>query len=265
MSLRRRFLREVAAAGLPASPGPANAVTVSRIPALPEPAQRYLRFMGIEGRPPDWSFRLGFTGRFRTNPRQSWMACEAWQYNSRPALARIFHIRIRFAGLFPVIGRDTYLHGRGRMLIRLLDLFPIEDGLGEEYDIGEMVTYLNDAVLIAPSMLLAPEVAWASVDDTSFDVKLTDQGRTVTARVILDENGAPQEFRTTDRFCYDPDHPKHLMRMRWSTPVSGWQSIDGRLLPTGAQAIWHLPEGPFVYADFRPIPGSLAFNVPPGL
>ncbi len=33
--------------------------------------------------------------------------------------------------------------------IRLLDLITVEDATGAEYDIGELVTYLNDAVLIA--------------------------------------------------------------------------------------------------------------------
>ena len=265
MSMYNRFLREVASAGLPAEPGQVEVVTSSQLAALPDPAQRYLRFMRVEGQPQDWSFRLGFTGRFRTKPQHSWMKCEAWQYNSRVALARIFHIRIRMAGLLPVTGRDTYVRGRGRMLIRLLDLFTIGDGTGEEYDIGELVTYLNDAVLIAPSMLLAPEVSWSSVDASSFDVRVTDHGRAVTARVTVDAAGAPTDFSTTDRFCYNPDEPKSLMRARWTTPIAGWEVVDGRPRPTGAQAVWHLPSGPFAYADFRLIPGSLVFNVRPGI
>ena len=220
--------------------------------------------MRVVGRPQDWSFRLGFTGRFRTKPQQPWMKCEAWQYNNRLALARVFHIRIRLGGVAPVIGRDTYVQGRGRMLIKLLDLFTIADGTGDEYDIGEMATYLNDAVLIAPSMLLVPEISWTPADASSFDVSLTADGRTVTARVTVDERGAPRDFSTMDRFCYDPDNPKQLIRARWTTPIAGWEAVDGLPLPTSAQAVWHLPQGPFAYAAFRLIPGSLAFNVRPG-
>lgn len=262
--MRTRFLKEVARAGLPVGSGPVEPVSDAELTALPEPVGRYLRFMGVVGRPRDWSFRLGFTGRFRIRPNQGWMATEAWQYNNRLAVARIFHIKIRFGGLVPVVGRDTYLEGRGRMLIRMLDLFTIEDAAGVEYDDGELVTYLNDAVLIAPSMLLVPEVTWSPVDAGSFDVTLADRGHIVTARVAVDERGAPREFSTTDRFCADPDNPKRLLRARWTTPVAGWAVVDGRPLPTGAQAVWLLPRGPFTYADFRPVPGSLAFNLPAG-
>jgi uncharacterized protein DUF6544 len=192
------------------------------------------------------------------------MGCRTWQYNHRLAVARIFLIRIRFGGVIPVVGWDTYLNGRGRLRIRPLGLITIEDAAGPEYDLGELVTYLNDAVLIAPSMLLIPEVSWIPVGADSFDVALTDHGRTVTGRVVVDDQGAPTEFTTSDRFCADPDHPRRLMRARWTTPVTGWDVIDGRPLPVRGQATWQLPQGPFTYADFRPVPGSLAFNVSPG-
>jgi hypothetical protein len=77
LSLHERFLREAASIGLPKGPGPVVTVAPSQIDALPEPARRYFRFMGVVGRPQDWSFRLGFTGRFRTKPQQRWMKCEA--------------------------------------------------------------------------------------------------------------------------------------------------------------------------------------------
>jgi hypothetical protein len=263
MTLYASFCREIAAMGLPVAPAPGEVVDASQIASLPEAAQRFPQFMGVLGRTRDWSFRLGLRGRFRTKPDKPWLPCEAWQYNNRIAVARIFHIRVRFAGLVPVIARDTYRDGRGRMLIRLLDLVTVGDGLGEEYNIGELVTYLNDAVMICPTMLLIPEISWGAVDDESFDVSLTDQGRTVRARVLVGPNGAPKDFSTIDRFCADPANPRKLVRARWTTPISGWQTIGGRSLPTRGLAVWHLPDGPFPYADFALIPESAAFNVAP--
>jgi hypothetical protein len=265
--MRSKFMRELAALGLPRSPGPGinlAPITEVDLEPLPEVAQRYLHFMSVVGRPRDWSFRLAFSGRFRRSRDEAWMKCAAWQYNSRLAVARIFFIRIRFGGLVPVLARDTYSQGRGRMLIRPLDLFTVGDGTGEEYAIGELVTYLNDGIFIAPSMLLVPEVRWSPVDATSFDVALTDHGRTVTARVFVDERAAPVNFETTDRFYSDPRDARKTTRCRWSTPVEGWRELDGRRLWTRGQAIWHMPEGELAYADFTPVPGTLAFNVAPG-
>ncbi len=264
MDLRAQFLREIAKTRLAVDPGPAAPVTPADLEPLPEPARRYLRFMGAVGRPRDWSFRIGFDGFFRLRPHQRFSACEAWSYANRLSLARFFRIRMRLGRIVPMTGRDSYVDGQGRMLIRLADLLTVENGTGAAYDSSELVSYLNDAVLIAPSMLLVPDVAWTAVDGRSFGVAITDHGCTIGGRVMVDERGAPIEFTTTDRYYTDPDDPAKVQRTRWTTPVEGWEVIDGRAIFRRAEARWHLPQGLFTYADLRPIPGSLAFNMRPG-
>ena len=188
------------------------------------------------------------------------MPCEAWQYNSRPGVARVFHMRIEAVGLVPMLGRDSYLSGRGQMLGRLLGLVTVAHGSGPEYDAGELVTFLNDAVIFAPSMLLRLPVSWSAAGDRSFDVTLADSGHRVTARVSLDERDAVCDFSTDDRYR---DAPGGLARARWSTPVQGWREVDSRRLPSSGSAIWHLPNGPLPYAKFTFGPGDISYNVAP--
>jgi hypothetical protein len=45
--------------------------------------------------------------------------------------------------------------------------------------------------------------------------------------------------------------------------VRGWRRVKGRWLPSAGAAIWHLPEGPFRYAEFRFAPGAIRYNVAP--
>lgn len=262
--MRARFLREVAKAGLPSGPGPAEPVTAAELAGLPAAARRYLGFMGIAGRPRDWSFRAGLDGRFRTKPDRHLRPCTVWQYTSRLAVARFFHIRMRYGGIVPLVGRDLYRAGEGHVSLRLLDLVTIENGRGAEYDANALVGYLNDAVLIAPSMLLVPEITWSAVDGESFDVAISHRGRSVSARVMIDERGAPADFSTMDRSCYDPEERGSLVRTRWTTQVTGWEMIAGRRLPTRTEATWHLPQGRFAYSELRVVPETIAFNVAPG-
>jgi uncharacterized protein DUF6544 len=262
--LHRTFSRELAALGLEADGRPGAVVTDADLAPLPPAVQRYLRFMRVAGRPRDTSLRMHLRGRFRPSAARGWLACEAWQYDSQRDVARIFHMKLRMFGV-PVYGRDVYVGGHGRMLIRPLDLFTVQDAKGPEYDVGELVTYLNDAILFAPSMLLAPGTSWAGVDDASFDVTIGDRGLTARARVFLDARGAPVDFETTDRFTEDPfTKGRPLVRGRWRTPVEGYAVVDGRPLPTAGRAVWHLPQGEFPYAEFTFRPGDVAFNVAPG-
>ena len=253
MSLRsaglyRRLAADVSALELPAAPAGPDPVAEGQLDGLPAAAQRYLRFMGAVGRPADWSFLAYATGKFRMRPHLPWMRCQAWQYNNSPSVTRLFHMRIDAAGVLPMTGRDAYVRGRWQLLATLAGLVRLADSAGPQTDLSELVTYLNDAVLWAPSMLLVPAVRWAPAGDRSFVVTLDDSGHQVTARVFLDERGAPVNFSTEDRWA---DLPGGLARMRWSTPVRGWTQVNGRWQATRGAAIWHMPEGPFCYAMFR--------------
>lgn len=261
ISLDRAYRHDLREAGLavPHPPTRGEVMIDADLSRLPPAVRRYMHFMGVTGRQRDWSFRAEFLGRFRRTPTESWMPCRALQYNTRLGIARIFTMRVVFARVLPMIGHDTYVRGTGRMVGRLLGLFKVVDGEGAEFDIGELTTYLNDAVLLAPSMLLGPETNWTGVDDHTFDVALTDLGRTVTARVVIDDRGALRDFVTCDRYAALPGG---LVQARWNTPIPSWTTVDGRPFPGPTGATWTLPDGPFTYVEGGFVPGSVAYNIP---
>jgi hypothetical protein len=252
MTLRERFDDDMTTCPTTPMAFDDTPVADTDLAALPDSARRYLRYMGVVGRPADHGFRAHLFGRFRRRPAQRWTRCEAWQHNSVAPVSRIFHLRLDFARVLPMYGRDTYLDGRGRMRVKVLGL-TVADQHGPELDLGELVTFLDDAVVFAPSMLLRLPVTWTAVDDDSFDLSLTDHGTTVRARVSLTAEGAPCDFSTEDRYA---DLPGGLVRARWSTPLHGW-TAGARPYPARGSAIWHLPSGPFTYAEFEFSPTSV--------
>jgi hypothetical protein len=116
------------------------------------------------------------------------------------------------------VGWDSYQAGAGRMLGKALGLVTVADGSWPEFDIGELTTWLNGAVLLAPGMLLDGRIAWDDVGEDSFRISLTDAGRTVGAEVSLDPQGRPWDFHTQDRWADLPGGP---VRALWSTPMQG--------------------------------------------
>jgi hypothetical protein len=66
----------------------------------------------------------------------------------------------------PVIGRDTYVDGHGRLLVRPLDAVTVLDLKGEPMDAAELVTWLDDAILFAPGMLFGPGVTFSATGPT---------------------------------------------------------------------------------------------------
>jgi hypothetical protein len=258
--MRMRFFQETAELRREDAAATPFIVKSSDIDELPLAAQRYLRFMGVIGQSRARSFRGHWAGRFRMGAEKPWMPCEVWQLNVAAPVTRIFHMRVRFGGLVPVYVRDTYAEGRGRMRATVLSALDVVDQHDHRITIGELVTYLNDALLFAPSMLLAKGVCWREVDDRSFDVGIEDRGCTVTGRVTTDERGALVDFSTTDRFGADPAKPHEMVRARWTTPVHGWRAAGQRMLPARAEAVWHFPQCEFAYAAFDFADGTLELD-----
>lgn len=187
------------------------------------------------------------------------MPVGASQYNTMEELSRIFVMKGRLARVVPILGLDTYVHGRGRLVIQLLGQVTVMDGSGKEFDHSELLVWMNDAVFLAPSMLLSPAVSWEPVDSGSFDLVLTDGDQTVRGRVFLDDRGAPIDFHA-DRYATLPDG---IVLTPWRTPVGAWQIVEGRPFPGPFSAIYDLANGPFCYLEGRFDPESIIFNVPP--
>lgn len=258
--MSRRLTARLAGLGLPPGPTDPRPVTEADLAPLPEPAQRWMRRSGVVGRPRDWSFRVRTTGRFRLRPGRGWMPFEAWQYDSGPAVARVYCMRVDMAGVLPVYAVDSYVAGRGRMRGRLLGLVPVADGSGPEFDVGELATWVDDVAMTAPSMLLVPAARWTPVDDGCVQLAFTDSGTTVTTRLSVDAAGRLTDVSTEDRYAA---LPQGVVRARWSTPVAGWTTVDGREIPAGGTAVWHLPDGEYRYAEVRVDTRSLRWGVPP--
>ncbi|MEU5697212.1 DUF6544 family protein [Actinosynnema sp. NPDC020468] len=235
----------------------ARRVTRADIADLPAPARRYLEFAGVVGRPRDVAFEATLMGWFRLRPERRWTTCHVEQRTDAATVTRDFRMRLALAHLIPVQATDTYRDGRGRMTARVLGLFPVADGEGPEFDSGELVALLDDALLLAPSMLLAMPVEWTAVDDDTFDVTLTDGGVSVTGRVTVDARGAVRDFTSRDRWA---SLPEGVVATPWSTPVDGWILVRGRLRPRRATAVWHLPDGPFTYAQFDFAKAEITFH-----
>lgn len=265
--MRAKFLRELRSARL-VEPTPGPIVEPSDLAALPASARRFLVAAGVLGRPRTHSVRAHANGAFRMGPDKPWMRCETWQYDSTVDVTRVFHMRLRAFGVVPMLVRDTYLDGHGRMLGRVLDAVSVVDEGDEHVATGELVTWLNDALFLAPSMLLRPEITWREIRGAlgqhAFDVTLTDRGRVVSARVFVDDDGTLTDFSTTDRFLSRPgaDGAPVWTRTRWSTPVHSVRVVHGRTIASGGRAVWHLPEGPFSYVDLTY--DRVEFDVSPG-
>lgn len=218
-------------------------LTEKDLEPLPEPVQRYLRFSEVVGKPKVKNMRAVFRGEMR-GKEQDWFAFTSEQYNFFDEPTRLFFMKAKVKGL-PTHGYHSYQEKNARMLIKVLSLFPVVNLDGEAMFKTETVTVFNDMCLLAPATLIDDRIQWEPLDESSVKAIFTNRGVTISAILYFDEEGRLIDFSSGDRLDVNA-----MKQYRFTTPVSEYQEMDGRKAIRYGEAVWHYPEGPFVYGKF---------------
>jgi hypothetical protein len=113
-------------------------------------------------------------------------------------------------------------------------------------DKTETVTLFNDICLMAPAALLDPRIKWQQMDRLSVKAIFTNGQQQISAILYFNAAGALVNFVSDDRTEINAN-----LHIPFSTPIHGWQQVDGRTLIREGDGVWHYPEGAFVYGKFR--------------
>jgi len=220
-------------------------ITEADLQRLPQLVQQYLRYAGVVNTPKLKSLKIEFDGEMRGRD-MDWFPFHAEQYNTFNTPHRLFFMRGRIKGLM-VPGYHAFKDGTATMLIKLFAIFPVVNNKGKEMNIGETVTVFNDMCIMAPASLIDPRIRWEEIDSQSVKAIFTNQNITISAQLFFNEQGQLINFVSDDRY---ETTGKSFVRRRFSTPMSHYKNINGINVPTYGEAIWHYPEGDFVYGKF---------------
>ena len=213
-------------------------VTEEMLAGLPEPAQRYLRYSGVVGRPLVDTVRVRQAGRMRPTPDGLSLPIVAEQWYSVEPPGFIWDATVPVAGIPLVRGRDGYIDGRGMMTIKAGSLVAIVDASGPEMDQASLARHLSEMPWF-PSAFLRDRVTWESIDDTSVRVSIVDGVLRATGVMEIDPDGRLVEFRTERHAMVG----KGFELRPWSAPTSAYGGFEGLRLPVRGAAVWTLPDG----------------------
>lgn len=219
-------------------------VTEEDIKVLPVSVQKYLRYVGVLNKPKVHNMRLVFDGRMREKGKD-WFPLRSVQYNFYDIPERLFFMKGHMFGM-DVPGYHNYTRGIARMDIKLFGLFPIIAASGKEMNQAETVTLFNDMCFLAPATLIDRRIQWFAVDDYTAKAVFTSNSISISAVLKFNEQGQLINFFSNDRYAI-----ADMKQYQFSTPVRNYKNIGGYNLSTFAEAVWHYPEGPFTYGEFK--------------
>lgn len=227
---------------------PAAPITDADLAALPEPVARYLRLVGVVGRPRIHGLRVRLTGRIRAAADAPWMPFTAEQHSFFAPPRRFFWMEATRARL-PIDGLHVYDEGGASMRVKLLSLIPVVDQSGPAMTAAETVTLLNDMCVFAPAALIDPAIRWRQIDPHSVEATYTHGPHTVRAVLFFDDAGALINFWSDDRPALAPDGVT-LLPQRWSTPIGEYRVQGPYRLASRGEARYAAPTGDYAYIEF---------------
>lgn len=222
-------------------------VSEADIQHLPSPVQKYLHTVGAVGRPKVHNFRAVFWGEMRRSMTSNWIEISSRQHDFFDDPARLFYIESALYGI-PFDGLHIYAGDSATMQVRVASAFQIVNARGDKMNQAETVTLFNDMCLLAPATLIDRSIQWEPIDSLRVGARFTNKGITIRALLSFSPTGEMTDFISEDR--YMSGDGMTYERYPWSTPVKDYRDFGGTSIAAYGEAIWHTPEGEYVYAKF---------------
>lgn len=233
-----------------------NLLNEPAIAYLPEQVKKYIRYAGCMDKPIVNNFRVNFSGKIRDHAKPVWMPLTSEQYNFIKIPTRLFYLDATMKGL-PLAGFHCFKNGVAYMDIRLLSMFKVSYQSGAVMDTSETVTFFNDMCVLAPGALIDKRIEWLEVVGNRVKASFTNNGIIISAWLYFNEKGELVNFVSEDRSALGKNG--ETIKLKWSTPMQKYKSINGYRLASYAEAIYTYPDGDFTYATFTV--KSIEYNV----
>ncbi|MGG6296377.1 DUF6920 family protein [Leptolyngbya sp. AN02str] len=209
---------------------------------LPAPIQRYLRYAQVVNKIPVQTVRLKQTGQFKMQPEQGWRRMTAEQYYITNPPAFLWCGSIYLLPWVPIRVEDAFVDGHGSLNAKLWSVLTLVNAGGPQFDQGELMRYLAEIAWF-PTAWLSEQITWEAMDE--YSARATIKVGEIAASAVLHINDRNQLTCVTaerDRL----DHGT-TVSTPWTGIFTQYQELNGVMVPTEAEVMWHLNSGNFTY------------------
>ncbi|MBC8485639.1 MAG: hypothetical protein ISS28_00610 [Candidatus Cloacimonetes bacterium] len=210
-----------------------------QLEGLPEPVQRYFKHVLKDGQPYISYVRLIHDGQFKTNPKKDWVDIKGEQYFTAKKPGFIWKGK---TAMFTA--RDTYIAGKGRLVVSLFSLFRIVNSQGEKIDQGELLRWLGESAWFPTNFLPSENLQWSPIDSSSAKLSFNYDDISVYYDVSFNDKNEITQMRTKRYMGEDNIET-------WIGKFKNYKEINDVIIPTEIEAIWKLKDGNYSYVRFN--------------
>ena len=213
--------------------------SIKQLEGLPEPVQRYFKYVLKDGQPYINSVRLTHYGTFKTDLKKDFIKITGEQYFSAQKPQFIWKGE---TSMFTA--RDFFIEDKGGLIATILNVYNIVDAKGSNFDEGELQRWLAESVWFPTNLLPSEYVNWSAIDANS--AKLSFKYKSVSFEFVVTFN-AIGEIISMESHRFMTAEKKE----KWLCKMANYREVNNVKIPFSDQAIWRLKDGNQVYAKFE--------------
>ena len=214
---------------------------------LPTAIQKFIKNCGYIGTPKMSYLKMKyFNVHFSQGRKGPNLIIDYTQYNFVNEPCRMALIDSSMFGI-PFEDYDYYQNGMGGMKGMIAKAITLFNQTGIDMDKSCLVTFLAES-FFAPTILLQDYITFEEISTFEVQATLNYKGQTVSGIFTFNEQYEMTSFTTTDRAVTGKDG--NMEYVPWSACCNNYQLSDNGIKhPTTFQAVWHYPDGDFIYFD----------------
>ncbi|MGO8952136.1 MAG: DUF6544 family protein [Rhodomicrobium sp.] len=183
-------------------------------------------------------------GEMRFAPGGRWMRFEAEEWFEGSGIDFRWQAWIAMPPFFRTRVVDSFQKGRGVLTARLFGIIPVARSQGPATGLGEALRGISELPWRPFAFRESPCLTWEAAGAGKIRAVFNDGKTQAAAELEVDAEGhvlgggAPSRPRLVGKSIVDTP---------WSGTFGEYRTFGRVRVPVAAEAVWHLPEGPFPY------------------
>ncbi|MBZ0183931.1 MAG: hypothetical protein K8F60_15855 [Melioribacteraceae bacterium] len=184
---------------------------------------------------------------FRTSEKSEFSKLTAVQHYNLRSPGFVWVAELMASSIIPVKAIDTYLNGKGNVLIKLLSSITISDETGPEMDQSSLMRYFVEAPFVPYILLPSNIVKWSLINQSTAKVEIVLDNQKYEMEISFNQKGEIVKVFTKDR--YRTTNAGYV-KSGFTARFNDYKEFNGIKIPTYAEIEWNEKDKDFMYGKF---------------
>jgi hypothetical protein len=222
-------------------------VSPAYIKTLPAPVKKFAAFLGIAGKPMIDSASVIHAGEFKPSQDGPWFKISGTYHLTGKMPSFIWRGVINMAPLLTMGATDSYFNGNGRMYIKLMSMFTLQDSRGGFMNQASLERMLTECLIIPTVLFDKNVITWEKDGINSAYAVIKDAGLTARALAVFGADGSLKSIKVVRH----REENKALVPREWVGYSGEFKDYGGYMLPSYMEGAWIVDGKELPYVKFN--------------